>query len=65
MKESGLPLRILGRKLGGVHVSRQRGPPWTHGMTAFAVAYADQTKRDYRQLVDALASGLSPSAPGW
>jgi hypothetical protein len=34
-------------------------------MTAFAVACADQTKRDHGQLVDALASGLSSSAAGW
>jgi len=34
-------------------------------MGEFANAYADQTERDHRQLVDALASGLLPSAPGW
>jgi Uncharacterized protein conserved in bacteria (DUF2252) len=32
---------------------------------AFAIAYADQTERDHRQLVDALASGLLPTAAGW
>jgi hypothetical protein len=31
---------------------------------AAANAYADQTERDHRQLVEALAAGLLPGAPG-
>jgi hypothetical protein len=42
-----------------------KGRAFDDGMGAFANAYADQTERDHRQLVDALASGLLPSAPGW
>jgi Uncharacterized protein conserved in bacteria (DUF2252) len=34
-------------------------------MGEFAHAYADQTERDHRQLVDAVTSGQLPSAPGW
>ena len=34
-------------------------------MGEFAPAYADQTKRDHRRLVDVIASRLLPSAPGW
>jgi uncharacterized protein (DUF2252 family) len=42
-----------------------RGRAFDEAMGEFANAYADQTERDHRQLVDALASGLLPSAPGW
>jgi uncharacterized protein (DUF2252 family) len=40
-----------------------RGRAFDAGMGAFAHAYADQTERDHRQLVDALASGRLPGAP--
>jgi uncharacterized protein (DUF2252 family) len=42
-----------------------KGRAFDQGMSAFAVAYADQTERDHHQLVNALTSGLIPSAPGW
>lgn len=42
-----------------------KGRAFDEGMGAFAHAYADQTERDHRQLVDALASGQLPDAPGW
>ena len=42
-----------------------KGRAFDEAMGEFANAYADQTERDHRQLVDALASGLLPSAPGW
>jgi uncharacterized protein (DUF2252 family) len=42
-----------------------KGRVFDEAMGAFASAYADQTERDHHQLVDALASGLLPSAPGW
>jgi uncharacterized protein (DUF2252 family) len=42
-----------------------KGRAFDEGMGAFAHAYADQTERDHRQLVDALASGQLPEAPGW
>ncbi|MGW7682831.1 DUF2252 domain-containing protein [Kribbella sp. NPDC054772] len=42
-----------------------KGRAFDEGMVAFAHAYADQTERDHRQLVDAIASGLLPGAPGW
>lgn len=40
-----------------------KGRAFDEAMGAFAQSYADQTERDHRQLVDALASGLVPSAP--
>ena len=40
-----------------------KGRAFDEAMGALANAYADQTERDHRQLVDALASGLLPSAP--
>ncbi|GAB3325239.1 DUF2252 domain-containing protein [Geodermatophilus aquaeductus] len=42
-----------------------RGRAFDEGMGTFADAYADRTERDHRRLVDALASGRLPSAPGW
>jgi len=42
-----------------------KGRAFDEAMGAFAIAYADQTERDHRQLVDALASGQLPCAPGW
>jgi uncharacterized protein (DUF2252 family) len=42
-----------------------KGRAFEEAMGAFAIAYANQTERDHRQLVDAIASGLLPSAPGW
>ena len=42
-----------------------KGGAFDAAMGAFAVAYADQTEIDHRQLVDAVASGLLPGAPGW
>jgi hypothetical protein len=42
-----------------------KGRAFDEGMGTFAHAYADQTERDHRQLVDALASGQLPEAPGW
>jgi len=42
-----------------------KGRGFDEGMGALANSYADQTERDHRRLVDALASGLLPSAPGW
>jgi uncharacterized protein (DUF2252 family) len=42
-----------------------KGRAFDEAMGAFAIAYADQTERDHRQLVDALASGLLPSTSGW
>lgn len=42
-----------------------KGRVFDEAMGAFANAYADQTERDHRQLVDALGSGLLRSAPGW
>ncbi len=42
-----------------------KGRAFDEAMGEFANAYADQTERDHRQLVDALASGLLSSAPGW
>jgi uncharacterized protein (DUF2252 family) len=42
-----------------------KGRAFDEAMGEFAYAYADQTERDHRQLVDAIASGLLPSAPGW
>ena len=42
-----------------------KGRAFDEAMDEFANTYADQTERDHRQLVDALASGLLPSAPGW
>jgi hypothetical protein len=42
-----------------------KGRAFDEAMGAFAIAYANQTERDHRQLVDAIASGLLPSAPGW
>ena len=42
-----------------------KGRAFDEAMGEFADAYADQTERDHRQLVDAIASGLLPSAPGW
>jgi uncharacterized protein (DUF2252 family) len=41
-----------------------KGRAFDESMGSFACAYADQTERDHRQLSDALASGLLPSAPG-
>jgi uncharacterized protein (DUF2252 family) len=41
------------------------GRAFDEAMGAFANAYADQTERDHRQLVDALAARLLPAAPGW
>ena len=42
-----------------------KGRAFDEAMGEFAHAYADQTERDHRQLVDAIASGLLPGAPGW
>ncbi len=42
-----------------------KGRAFDEAMGEFANAYADQTDCDHRQLVDAIASGLLPSAPGW
>jgi uncharacterized protein (DUF2252 family) len=42
-----------------------KGRVFNEAMGAFASGYADQTERDHQQLVDALASGLLPSAPAW
>jgi len=42
-----------------------KGRAFDEAMGEFANAYADQTEHDHRQLVDAPASGLLPSAPGW
>jgi uncharacterized protein (DUF2252 family) len=42
-----------------------KGRAFNEAMGEFAHAYADQTERDHRQLVDAIASGLLPGAPGW
>jgi hypothetical protein len=42
-----------------------KGRAFDEAMGAFAIAYADQTERDHHHLVDALASGLLSSAPGW
>jgi uncharacterized protein (DUF2252 family) len=42
-----------------------KGRAFDEAMGEFANAYADQTEQDHRQLVDALASGLLSSAPGW
>src|SRR3954470_340584 len=42
-----------------------RGRAFDEAMGEFANAYADQTERDHRQLVDSIASGLLPAAPGW
>jgi uncharacterized protein (DUF2252 family) len=42
-----------------------KGRAFDEAMTEFAHSYADQTERDHRQLVDAIASGLLPAAPGW
>jgi uncharacterized protein (DUF2252 family) len=42
-----------------------KGRAFDEAMGAFAIAYADQTERDHRQLVEALASGLLPSVSGW
>src|SRR3954470_23654843 len=42
-----------------------KGRAFDEGMGELANAYADQTERDHRGLVDALASGRLPSAPGW
>ena len=42
-----------------------KGRAFDAAMAEFAHAYADQTERDHRQLVEAIASGLLPGAPGW
>jgi uncharacterized protein (DUF2252 family) len=42
-----------------------KGRAFDEAMIEFAHAYADQTELDHRQLVDAIASGLLPGAPGW
>jgi hypothetical protein len=42
-----------------------KGRAFDEALGVFAHAYADQTERDHRQLVDAIAAGLLPSAPGW
>jgi uncharacterized protein (DUF2252 family) len=42
-----------------------KGAAFDEAMGAFAAAYADQTELDHRHLVDAIASGLLPGAPGW
>jgi len=42
-----------------------RSGAFDSAVTEFAIAYADQTEHDHRQLVDAIASGLLPGAPGW
>jgi hypothetical protein len=41
-----------------------KGRAFDEAMGEFAQAYADQTERDHRHLVDAIAAGL-PGAPGW
>ena len=35
------------------------------GFTEFAVAYAEQNRRDHAQLVAAIDAGVVPAAPGW
>ena len=42
-----------------------KGRAFDAAMGEFGHAYADQTEHDHRQLVDAIASGLLPGAPGW
>jgi uncharacterized protein (DUF2252 family) len=42
-----------------------KGGAFDEAMGGFAAAYADQTELDHRRLVDAVASGLLPGAPGW
>ena len=42
-----------------------KGGAFDAAMGGFAVAYADQTEIDHRLLVDAVASGRLPGAPGW
>jgi len=42
-----------------------KGRAFDAAMREFGHAYADQTEHDHRQLVDAIASGLLPGAPGW
>jgi uncharacterized protein (DUF2252 family) len=42
-----------------------KGRAFDEAMGEFAHGYADQTERDHRQLVDAIASGLLPGAAGW
>jgi uncharacterized protein (DUF2252 family) len=42
-----------------------KGRAFDEALGAFAHAYADQTERDHRQLVDAITAGRLPSAPGW
>jgi hypothetical protein len=41
-----------------------KGRRFDEGMAAFAVAYADQTARDHRQLVGAIESGEVATQPG-
>ena len=42
-----------------------KGAKFEDALGDFAVAYADQTERDHRQLVDAVANGVIEGAPGW
>jgi uncharacterized protein (DUF2252 family) len=42
-----------------------KGRAFDEAFGTFAHAYADQTERDHRQLVEAIATALLPSAPGW
>jgi hypothetical protein len=41
-----------------------KGRRFDEAMAAFAVAYADQTARDHRQLVAAIESGEVATQPG-
>jgi uncharacterized protein (DUF2252 family) len=41
------------------------GKKFDDAVGTFAIAYADQTERDHRQLLDAVESGAIESAPGW
>jgi len=41
-----------------------KGRRFDAAMEAFAIAYADQTTADHRQLVDAIEAGAVPAQPG-
>lgn len=42
-----------------------KGRRFDEALGAYALAYADQTERDHRQLADAVSKGTIDSAPGW
>ena len=42
-----------------------KGRAFDEALGVFARPYADQTERDHRQLVDAIAAGRLPSASWW